>query len=68
MPKYYLRNVGKPWTDADVKKLEKLAQEDTPTGLIGSALGRTPASIYTKASEKGISLQPPNPKHRHRPK
>jgi hypothetical protein len=66
VPKYYVRNTGKEWTDADVRQLKKLAKEDTPTGLIGSALGRTKAAVYTKASEEGISLMPPNPSHRRK--
>ncbi len=67
MPKpKYIRNSGKPWTDDDEKKLEQLAKGDTPTPVIGLKLGRTPAAIYTKASELDISLMPPNPHHRRK--
>ena len=61
---WYQRNSGKPWTDQDVKTLEKLAKQDTPTPVIGFKLGRTPASIYKKASYEDISLTPPNPHHK----
>lgn len=66
MPKLpkYIRNTGKPWTDADIDRLETLAEQDTPTPVIGLKLGRTPAAIYTRASQEGISLQPPNPHHK----
>lgn len=56
----YNRNSGKRWTDADIARLEKLANEDTPTRVIGLKLGRTPEAVYTKASEEGISLKPTN--------
>ncbi|HZR57046.1 MAG TPA: hypothetical protein VFA74_09260 [Terriglobales bacterium] len=65
MPKY-TRNTGKPWTDDDVKQLKSLAKGDTPTPVIGLKLGRTPAAVYKKASEEGISLMPPNPHHKRR--
>lgn len=63
---YYTRNTGKNWKPDEVKELRKLAKGDTPTPVIGFKLGRTPAAIYTKASEEGISLMPPNPHHKRR--
>jgi hypothetical protein len=54
------RNTGKPWTSQDVFQLRGLATNNTPTRVIGIKLGRTEAAIYAKASEKGISLNPPN--------
>ncbi len=54
------RNTGKTWTKSDVNQLKTLAKGDTPTRVIGLKLGRTPGSIYTKASEEGISLAPTN--------
>jgi len=54
------RNSGKPWTDAEVAKLEKLADQNTPTRVIGLKLGRTPEAISSKASDESISLKPPN--------
>lgn len=56
----YNRNTGKAWTREDVKQLRQLANEDTPTRVIGLKLGRTPEAVYTKASEEGISLKPTN--------
>jgi hypothetical protein len=54
------RNTGKPWTPADVKQLEKLADQNTPTRVIGLKLGRTPAAVQQKASQEDISLKPTN--------
>ena len=53
-------NHGKPWTRQDVKELRELAKHNTPTRVIGIKTGRTPASIYAKASEEGIPLKPTN--------
>jgi hypothetical protein len=61
---YYTRNTRKEWTAEDIKQLKQLAKGDTPTPVIGIKLGRTPAAIYTKASQEGISLMPPNPHHK----
>ena len=54
------RNSGKPWTEQDEKRLEDLADDNTPTRVIGLKLGRTPGAIYQKASELDISLRPTN--------
>ena len=54
------RNTGKPWTRSILAQLRKLSRQNTPTRVIGLKLGRTPGSIYSKASEKGISLKPTN--------
>jgi hypothetical protein len=56
----YNRNSGKPWTNAEIKQLQKLADQNTPTRVISLKLGRTPAAVSTKASEEGISLKPTN--------
>jgi hypothetical protein len=67
MPKpKYTRNSGTEWTADDDRQLKKLAKQDTPTPVIGLKLGRTPAAIYTRASEKGVSLMPPNPHHKRK--
>jgi predicted lipoprotein len=63
---YYHRNTGKLWTKNEVKQLEKLAKQDTPTPVIGVKLGRTVAAVYTRASQEGISLEPPNPHHKRK--
>ncbi len=53
-------NHGKSWTPKDVKELKTLAKENTPTRVMGFKLGRTPDSVYSKASDEGISLKPTN--------
>jgi hypothetical protein len=59
MPKS-TRNAGKPWSDEDVRELRRLARGNTPTGVIGLKLGRTPASVQSKATAEKISLRPAN--------
>ena len=54
------KNHGKNWTRADDTQLRKLARENTPTRVMGLKLGRTPASVYGRASQKGVSLKPTN--------
>jgi hypothetical protein len=54
------RNTGKQWSSAQVSQLRQFAKQNTPTRVIGFKLGRTPEAIYTKASQKGISLKPTN--------
>ena len=54
------RNSGTPWTPAQVKELKQLAQDNTPTRVIGLKLGRTPAAVQKKASDEGVSLRPTN--------
>lgn len=51
---------GKPWTDEDIASLRKLAEQNTPTRVIGLKLGRSEDAIYSKASESGLSLKPVN--------
>lgn len=49
-----------PWTPTDVKQLQKLAKENTPTRVIALKMGRTEGSVQSKASEENISLKPTN--------
>lgn len=53
-------NHGKDWTAADLKQLEKLARQNTPTRVVALKLGRTEAAVAQKASFEGISLKPTN--------
>lgn len=53
-------NHGNEWTTADVKQLRTLADQNTPTRVIGIKMGRTLGSIYTRASEEDIPLKPTN--------
>ncbi|WP_373355446.1 hypothetical protein [Pseudoroseicyclus sp. CXY001] len=54
------RHSGEDWSDGDVAELKKLAEENTPTRVIGLKLGRTEEAVYAKASAEGISLKPVN--------
>lgn len=54
------KNHGKKWTAQDIKQLEKLADQNTPTRVIGLKLGRTENSVRSAASENDISLKPTN--------
>ncbi len=56
----YIRNSGKEWTSKEVTDLRSLANQNTPTRVIGLKLGRTEAAVRTKAGDKGISLKPVN--------
>jgi hypothetical protein len=54
------RNSGKPWTPPEVKQLRQLANQNTPTRVIGLKLGRTEDAVRTRASNENISLKPTN--------
>ncbi len=56
----YIRNSGKHWTPNQVSELRELANQNTPTRVIGLKLGRPVSAVYSKASEEGISLKPTN--------
>lgn len=53
-------NSGKPWTQADVARLRKLAVGNTPTRIMALKLKRSPDAVANKASEIGKSLKPTN--------
>jgi len=53
-------NHGKHWTKQEVNQLQHLADQNTPTRVMGLKLGRTPEGVQSKASEEGISLKPTN--------
>lgn len=53
-------NHGKQWTSNDVSQLQQLANQNTPTRVIGIKMGRTPDAVAQKASEERISLKPTN--------
>jgi hypothetical protein len=54
------RNTGKPWTPSDKRELRHLAQQNTPTRVIGLKLGRTEGAVHNQASKQGTSLKPTN--------
>lgn len=49
---------GKEWSTSEVNKLKEYAKQGKSTPTIASKLGRTENAIYSKASEKHISLKP----------
>ena len=53
-------NHGKPWTSKNIAQLESLANQNTPTRVVGIKMGRTPEAVAQKASEERISLKPTN--------
>jgi len=59
MPKY-VRNAGKQWTSQEKRQLSQLANQNTPTRVIGLKLGRPENGVRSKASELGVSLRPVN--------
>lgn len=54
------KNHRQPWSPAQDKVLRDLARGNTPTRVIALKMERTPDAIRGRASEKGISLHPPN--------
>lgn len=53
-------NQSKTWSPSDVRNLRSLAQQNTPTRVIGLKLGRSEDSVRSKASDEGVSLKPSN--------
>lgn len=56
----YKRRQDEPWSRDEVKLLQRLARDNTPTGVISLKIGRTPTAIRSKAQREGISLRPAN--------
>ena len=54
------KNHGKEWTSKDLSDLKKMAKANKATTTIAKNLGRTEASIRSKANEKKITLGSPN--------
>ena len=54
------RNSGTRWSGGDERQLRQLANQNTPTRVMGLKLGRTPTAVQAKASELGVSLKPVN--------
>ena len=48
------------WRPSELRQLQHLAQQNTPTRVIGLKLQRTPQAIQAKASAERISLKPTN--------
>ncbi len=60
MAKKQPENHHKAWDEKEKVELKKLADENTPTRVIGLKLGRSEDSVRSKASKEGISLKPTN--------
>lgn len=54
------RNSGKAWSPQDKKDLKRLADENTPTRVIGLKLGRSEDAVRSQASKQDVSLKPTN--------
>ena len=54
------QNNGKRWSAADLGLLAKLSCQNMPTRLMGLKLGRTADAVYRNASQRRLSLLPPN--------
>jgi hypothetical protein len=53
-------NEGKPWSQRDLEDLLRYIRENTPTRVAALKLGRTEASVYSKAQQINASLKPTN--------
>lgn len=53
-------NHGKQWTSGNNRTLRQLANQNTPTRVMGLKLGRTEQAVRSQASDLGISLKPTN--------
>ncbi|MCD2119040.1 MULTISPECIES: hypothetical protein [Rhodococcus] len=53
-------NHGKAWTSKHDQQLRRLADQNTPTRVMGLKLGRTEDAVRTHASDLGVSLKPTN--------
>ena len=51
---------NKDWTSSEAHKLRELANQNTPTRVIGLKLGRSEDAVRSKGSELGVSLKPTN--------
>jgi hypothetical protein len=56
----YRQRSGHRWEGTEVRELESLARQNTPTGVISLKLRRPPAAIRSKAQREGICLRPAN--------
>jgi hypothetical protein len=53
-------NHGKAWSAADDAQLRHLAEQNTPTRVMGLKLGRTEDAVRAHASELDVSVKPTN--------
>jgi len=48
------------WTSSEAQRLQELANQNTPTRVIGLKLDRSEDAVRAKASDLGVSLKPTN--------
>jgi len=53
-------NHRQQWTSQEIRQLQQLANQNTPTRVMGIKLGRSEDAVRAKAAEEGISLKPTN--------
>lgn len=53
-------NHGRDWSAGETKKLQELANQNTPTRVIALKLGRTEGAVRSKAGAENVSLKPTN--------
>lgn len=53
-------NHRQQWTPQEVRQLQQLANQNTPTRVMGLKMGRSEDAVRAKASDEGISLKPTN--------
>lgn len=53
-------NRNTQWTPDQKQELRFLADQNTPTRVMGLKLGRTPDAVQSQASKMGVSLKPTN--------
>jgi hypothetical protein len=51
---------NKDWTSSEAHRLRELANQNTPTRVIGLKLDRSEDAVRSKASDLGVSLKPTN--------
>jgi hypothetical protein len=53
-------NHGQPWSSTEDAQLRRLAEQNTPTRVMGLKLGRTEDAVRSHASDLDVSLKPTN--------
>ena len=53
-------NQGKSWSNEEIRRLKTLADQNTPTRVIGLKMGRSPGAVSSQAGRQGVSLKPTN--------
>lgn len=54
------KNHRASWTPAQDRQLQRLADQNTPTRVMGLKMGRTEDAVRSHAADIGVSLKPTN--------